>query len=107
MAYLLHGLTGSHAQEGSMPARRRLGWGRGWRLGLPLAGALAAGGLLPPAQAQNYPSRAITMVVPFAAGGLTDVPARVLAAMMQGRIAQRNWAPNKPGGDRGRSLCGP
>ena len=85
-----------------MPARWRPGWGRGWRLGwglgLPLAGALAAGGLLPPAQAQNYPGRAITMVVPFAAGGLTDVPARVLAAMMQERIGQSIVVENKPGG---------
>jgi tripartite-type tricarboxylate transporter receptor subunit TctC len=81
-----------------MPARWRLGWRLGWGLGLPLAGALAAGGFLPPAQAQNYPSRAITMVVPFAAGGLTDVPARVLAAMMQERIGQSIVVENKPGG---------
>src|SRR4029077_255082 len=84
-------------QEGSMPALWR--FGRGWRLGLPLAGALAGGGLLPPpAKAQIYPSRAITMVVPFAAGGLTDVPARVLAAMMQERIGQSIVVENKPGG---------
>jgi tripartite-type tricarboxylate transporter receptor subunit TctC len=69
-----------------------------FRLGLALlAGALAAGGLLP-AQAQNYPSRTITMVVPFAAGGLTDVPARILAAMMQERIGQSIVVENKPGG---------
>ncbi|HKC33720.1 MAG TPA: tripartite tricarboxylate transporter substrate binding protein [Xanthobacteraceae bacterium] len=82
-----------------MLARWRLGWRGGWGLGLWLAGALAAGGLVPPlAQAQNYPSRAITMVVPFAAGGLTDVPARVLAAMMQERIGQSIVVENKPGG---------
>ncbi|HEX4556116.1 MAG TPA: tripartite tricarboxylate transporter substrate binding protein [Xanthobacteraceae bacterium] len=75
-----------------MPARWRLGWG----FGLALAGALAAGAV--PAQAQNYPSRAITMVVPFAAGGLTDVPARILAAMMQERIGQSIVVENKPGG---------
>jgi tripartite-type tricarboxylate transporter receptor subunit TctC len=63
---------------------------------LALAGALAAGAV--PAQAQNYPSRAITMVVPFAAGGLTDVPARILAAMMQERIGQSIVVENKPGG---------
>ena len=28
------------------------------------------------AQAENYPNRTITVVVPFPAGGLTDVPAR-------------------------------
>lgn len=82
-----------------MLARWRLGWRGGWGLGLWLAGALAAGGhLAPQAQAQNYPSRAITMVVPFAAGGLTDVPARVLAAMMQERIGQSIVVENKPGG---------
>src|SRR5262249_43806573 len=50
------------------------------------------------ASAQNYPSRTITMVVPFAAGGLTDVPARVLAAMLQERIGQTIVVENKPGG---------
>jgi len=80
-----------------MPARRRLGWRLGWGFGLTLAGALA-GLLSSPAPAQNYPSRAITMVVPFAAGGLTDVPARILAAMMQERIGQSIVVENKPGG---------
>jgi len=50
------------------------------------------------ASAQNYPSRPITFVVPFAAGGLTDVPARILAAMMQERIGQTIVVENKPGG---------
>src|SRR5206468_7695404 len=36
--------------------------------------------------------------VPFAAGGLTDVPARILAAMMQERIGQNIVIENKPGG---------
>jgi len=51
-----------------------------------------------PAPAQTYPNRTITMVVPFAAGGLTDVPARVLAAMLQERIGQTIVVENKPGG---------
>jgi tripartite-type tricarboxylate transporter receptor subunit TctC len=69
------------------------------RFGLPLLGALLAGVLLPAnAPAQDYPSRPITMIVPFAAGGLTDVPARVLAAMMQERIGQNIIVENKPGG---------
>jgi tripartite-type tricarboxylate transporter receptor subunit TctC len=38
------------------------------------------------------------MIVPFAAGGLTDVPARVLAAMLQERIGQSIVVENKPGG---------
>ena len=36
------------------------------------------------------------MIVPFAAGGLTDVPARVLAAMMQERIGQSSWSRTSP-----------
>jgi tripartite-type tricarboxylate transporter receptor subunit TctC len=50
-----------------------------------------------PVQAQDYPSRAITMVVPFAPGGLTDVPARMVAALMQERIGQNIVVENKPG----------
>ncbi|HEY2134868.1 MAG TPA: tripartite tricarboxylate transporter substrate binding protein, partial [Xanthobacteraceae bacterium] len=69
------------------------------RLGLLALGALVAGALAPAdAPAQDYPNRPITMIVPFAAGGLTDVPARVLAAMMQERIGQTIVVENKPGG---------
>ena len=72
---------------------------RPFRLGLPLLGALLVGALaLDAAPAQNYPNRTITMVVPFAAGGLTDVPARVLAALMQERIGQSIVVENRPGG---------
>jgi tripartite-type tricarboxylate transporter receptor subunit TctC len=54
------------------------------------AGAL--GGLLAlsalPASAQNYPERQITMIVPFAAGGPTDVVARIVAAHMSQTLGQ-------------------
>src|ERR1700704_5800983 len=49
------------------------------------------------ARAQNYPNRPVTFVVPFAPGGLSDVPARVLAAEMQERIGQSIVVENKPG----------
>jgi tripartite-type tricarboxylate transporter receptor subunit TctC len=69
------------------------------RLGLPLLGALVVGVLLPTkAPAQDYPNHPITMIVPFAAGGLTDVPARVLAGMLGERIGQTVIVENKPGG---------
>jgi tripartite-type tricarboxylate transporter receptor subunit TctC len=48
-------------------------------------------------QAQDYPNRTITMIVPFAAGGLTDVPARLLAAMLQEKIGQNIVVENKTG----------
>jgi tripartite-type tricarboxylate transporter receptor subunit TctC len=61
--------------------------------------ALTIGVLSPAsAKAQDYPSRPITMIVPFAVGGLTDVPARILAAMLQDRIGQTIVVENKPGG---------
>src|SRR6202162_537385 len=70
-----------------------------FRLGLPLFAALVLGALWPAqAPAQDYPARPITMIVPFAVGGLTDVPARVRAAMLQERIGQSIIVENKPGG---------
>jgi tripartite-type tricarboxylate transporter receptor subunit TctC len=50
------------------------------------------------AKSQSYPNRPITVVVPFAVGGLTDVPVRLLAAMLQERIGQNLIVENKPGG---------
>ena len=49
------------------------------------------------APAQNYPNRPITFVVPFAPGGLSDVPARVLAAIMQEKIGASIVVENKTG----------
>jgi tripartite-type tricarboxylate transporter receptor subunit TctC len=46
---------------------------------LPALGLLALASL---AQAQTYPSRPLTLVVPFAAGGGVDVNARILAQRM-------------------------
>ena len=69
------------------------------RLFLPLLGGLLVGTVwAATAPAQNYPSRPITFIVPFAVGGLTDVPVRVLTAMLQERIGQNIIVENKPGG---------
>jgi tripartite-type tricarboxylate transporter receptor subunit TctC len=40
------------------------------------------------AQAQNYPSRQITLIVPFPPGGSTDVAARIMAEYMRTRLGQ-------------------
>jgi tripartite-type tricarboxylate transporter receptor subunit TctC len=40
------------------------------------------------AQAQNYPSRQITLIVPFPPGGSTDVAARIMAEHMRMRLGQ-------------------
>jgi tripartite-type tricarboxylate transporter receptor subunit TctC len=44
--------------------------------------------LASPAAAQHYPSRAITMVVPFPAGGPTDTLARILGERMRVALGQ-------------------
>lgn len=50
---------------------------------LALAAAFAV-----PAAAQDYPARQITMIVPFAAGGPTDVIARIVASHMSQTLGQ-------------------
>ena len=42
-----------------------------------------------PAAAQDYPARPVTMVIPFAAGGPTDVLGRVVAARMSEILGQQ------------------
>jgi tripartite-type tricarboxylate transporter receptor subunit TctC len=57
--------------------------------GLALAG-LAAGATLAPARARAaYPERPVTMIVPFAAGGPTDVVARIVADHMSRTLGQQ------------------
>jgi tripartite-type tricarboxylate transporter receptor subunit TctC len=60
-----------------------LGWGA--ILGV---GACGAGLSSAPAAAQAYPTRPITMVVPFPAGGPTDTPGRVIADRMSKSLGQ-------------------
>ena len=59
--------------------------------------SLLRGAWLRPRSAQYYPSRTITFVVPFAPGGLSDVPGRILAAELQQRTGQSVVVENRPG----------
>jgi tripartite-type tricarboxylate transporter receptor subunit TctC len=45
-------------------------------------------GFVAPGAAQTYPTRSITMVVPFAAGGPTDVISRIVTSHMAQRLGQ-------------------
>jgi tripartite-type tricarboxylate transporter receptor subunit TctC len=53
-------------------------------IGVAVAGLSAIAG----AQAQNYPSRPITLVVPFPPGGSTDTAARIMAERMREPLGQ-------------------
>jgi tripartite-type tricarboxylate transporter receptor subunit TctC len=53
-----------------------------------LAVALVVGAFISGAAAQTYPSRTITIIVPFPPGGSTDVAARIMADKMRGMLGQ-------------------
>jgi tripartite-type tricarboxylate transporter receptor subunit TctC len=61
------------------------------------SGAVAAGSYSGSAFALDYPTRPITIVVPFAAGGATDVLARVLADPMSKALGQTMIVENVTG----------
>ena len=54
---------------------------RARRIALPAlaAGALAALAIATPVQATDYPDRPVTMIVPWGAGGGTDILVRALS----------------------------
>jgi tripartite-type tricarboxylate transporter receptor subunit TctC len=50
------------------------------------------------AHAQNYPSRPIRLVIPFGAGGIADIQARIIAAELSKRLDQQIIVDNQPAG---------
>ena len=56
---------------------------------LAAVGAASLVGVAPAAQAQAYPTKPITVIVPFAAGGPTDALARVLCQKMSEILGQQ------------------
>src|SRR4051812_5112631 len=48
-------------------------------------------------RAQDYPTRPITLVVPFAPGGGVDLMARLMASKLEQRLGKNFVIENKPG----------
>ena len=71
------------------------------RMMAPAALVLAAAALVAlgasVAQAQDYPSRPVRVVVPFSPGGAVDGPMRVIAQELSKRLGQQVIVDNKPG----------
>lgn len=61
---------------------------------LALAATIAVAGA---AQAQSYPQRPVTMIVPFAAGGPTDIVARIVSEHMSKTLGQQIVVENVAG----------
>jgi tripartite-type tricarboxylate transporter receptor subunit TctC len=66
-----------------------------------LAGAVAAlafAASVQPAAAQNYPSRPVTLIVPWGAGGGTDATARIIGSLLEKEMGQPVTVVNRTGG---------
>jgi tripartite-type tricarboxylate transporter receptor subunit TctC len=59
--------------------------------------AWSLGGPAPPARAQSWPARSVTIVTPFAAGSVTDVTARIIGGALQEALGRSFIVENKPG----------
>ena len=64
---------------------------------LAFAFALCAAASISATAQEGYPSRPVTLIVPFAAGGSTDVIARVVADAMRGPFGQSIVIDNRGG----------
>ncbi len=50
-----------------------------------------------PAAAQQYPNKPVKMLIPFAAGGVTDIAGRLVAQRLSERLGQQFFIENVPG----------
>ena len=62
-------------------------------IGLAILGTLA----INPASAQTYPDRPVRIVLPFAAGGVADITARIVAEALGQKLNARFVVENTPG----------
>jgi len=70
---------------------------RSWIWVLAIAACIAHGGALTQAQAQSWPTKRVTVVVPFTAGSATDIMARTVAQRLSEQLGQPFIVENRPG----------
>src|SRR5262245_66627945 len=68
----------------------------GWRIAALGVAALAV--LASPVKAQDYPTKTVTLVVPYPPGGGVDVLARVVAERLSGALGHQVIVDNRVGG---------
>jgi tripartite-type tricarboxylate transporter receptor subunit TctC len=67
------------------------------RIFLAFVAALFVLGVAPSSHAQDYPNRPVTLVVPWPAGGTTDIGMRALASATEKYLKQKIVIENRPG----------
>src|SRR4051812_34405395 len=65
---------------------------------IPFTTAIALGAAASSAHAQTFPDKAVRVVVPFAAGGGTDILARLVAQKLSDDWGRNVVIDNRPGG---------
>ncbi|CAN7771255.1 tripartite tricarboxylate transporter substrate binding protein [Variovorax sp. LjRoot175] len=85
----------SRASKTKQVGKRLAVHAKHWLLGASLGLGL---GVSMPASAQDFPNKAIRLVVPYPAGGATDALARVLAPELSKLLSQNVYVENKGGG---------
>ena len=92
-------LAGNHKR--GEPAHRpgRIGHGAAacWRFWVDRLSLAAGAAPTAPARAQDYPTRPVTIVNPFAPGGGTDLLARMVASKLEQRLGKSFVIENKTG----------
>ncbi len=84
-------------QGGARRRDRRIAIGRTSCVCFELLRRLLPSALSQTALAQDYPTRPITIVVPFVAGGSTEISARIVAQQLEARLGKPVIVENRPG----------
>jgi hypothetical protein len=86
----------AQAPDQQRPRGGKMKMGRKEFIRIAFAAVLA--GLAIPASAQTYPTRSVTIIIPFPPGGTLDFVGRMLAQKLSDQLGQSFVVENRPGG---------